>query len=264
MKKLIDGYDTGVRYADDHVGRIVAALKAAGVYEDTIIIISGDHGENLGELGIYSEHATADEYTCHIPLIIKYPGGVQGARDRGFHYNLDLAPTLMDLLGGEKEAIWDGQSFADTIRNGKNVGRDEVVLSQCAHVCQRSVRWDKWLYMRTYHDGFHLFPQEMVYDLEADPHEQNDLSTKRPDICQEGAWRLNRWHDAQMQKMAVTSGDSVDPLWTVMREGGPNHANLGSPAGIAKFQTYLKRLEATERKEGADALRLKYRAFLPA
>lgn len=263
MRKLIDGYDTGVLYMDDHITRIVAALKAAGVYDDTAIIISGDHGENLGELGIYAEHATADEYTCRVPMIIKFPGGVQGARDPGLHYNLDLAPTLMDLLGGKKEAIWDGQSFAETVRSGRPTGRDELILSQCCHVCQRSVRWEQWLYVRTYHDGFHLFPEEMVFDLESDPHEQNDIAGSRPDLCREGVWRLSRWHDVQMQKMAQTSSDDVDPLWTVIREGGPFHANLqdggSNPGGWAGFKRYLERLEATGRKDGADALRLKYK-----
>ena len=258
MKKLIDGYDTGIRYVDDQIARIVATLKKAGVYEDTAIIISGDHGENLGELGIYTEHGTADEATCHIPMIIKYPGGVKGARDPGFHYNLDLVPTLIELLGGKEESIWDGKSFADTVRQGTNTGRAEVVMSHCCHTCQRSVRWDKWLYICTYHDWFHLFPREMVFDLESDPHEQNDLSGKRPDICQEGAWRLSRWHDAQMQKMAVTSSDSVDPLWTVIREGRAILNGHDKPGGAPQFNRYLERLDATGRKEGADALRRKY------
>ncbi len=263
MRRMIDGYDMGVRYVDDQIAKIIADLKAAGVYDDTCIIISADHGENQGELGIYGEHGTADDTTCRVPLIIKYPNGAKGARNTKFHYNLDLAPTLMDLLGGKKKPLWDGESYADAITEGTDIGRDEVVISQCCHVCQRSVRWDKWLYMRTYHDGFHLFPQEMLYDLEADPHEQNNLAEAHPDICREGQWRLSRWHDAQMQKMAIESNDVTDPLWTVVREGGPFHARLNSLAGagqpnVNKFHTYLEHLEKTGRKEGAEELRSKY------
>ena len=57
VKKLIDGYDCGVAYADQLAGQIFDKLKELGIYEDTAIIITADHGENLGELGIYSEHA---------------------------------------------------------------------------------------------------------------------------------------------------------------------------------------------------------------
>lgn len=262
LRKIIDGYDTGIRYVDDRIARIVAALKKAGVYDDTMIIISADHGENQGELGIYVEHGTADEITCHIPLIIKYPGGVAGKRDRGFHYNLDLAPTLMDLLGGTPSALWDGTSFADTIRDGRPQGRDEVIFSQCAHVCQRSVRWDRWLYIRTYHDGFRLFPEEMLFDIENDPHEQHDLATTHPEVVREGLWRLCRWHDAQMQKMARNGNDVVDPLWTVYREGGPFHARLTSPGnpdgGVEGLKAYIQRLRDTHRGEFADRLEAKY------
>jgi arylsulfatase A-like enzyme len=259
VRKVIDGYDMGVRYVDDQIAQIVSDLKAAGVYDDTMIIVSGDHGENLGELGIYGEHGTADNATCSVPLIIKYPGGAQGIHNTKFHYNLDLAPTLMELMGGEKQEIWDGESYAPAITKGNDIGRDEVTMSQCCHVCQRSVRWEQWLYTRTYHDGFHLFPQEMLYDLDADPHEQNNLAAAKPELCREGQWRLARWHDAQMQKMALTSNDVTDPLWTVVREGGPHHASLahGQP-GIEGFKTYLKYLEDTDRKEGADELREKY------
>jgi arylsulfatase A-like enzyme len=261
MRKLIDGYDTGVRYVDDQIAKMVSWLKQAGVYDDTAIIISADHGENFGELGIYAEHGTADQGTCRIPLVVKWPGMATGKVVHGLAYHIDLPPTLMDLLGGRKPSIWDGQSFAESIRTGADTPRDELVISQCAHVCQRSVRWDRWLYIRTYHDGFHLFPSEMLFDLVADPFEQNDLAASRPDVVREGAWRLSRWHEAQMLKMARTSNDVVDPLWTVIREGGPQHASLttGQP-GRAGFERYLERLEATGRAGGAARLRDRYLA----
>ena len=98
------GMTRGVKYVDDQVAKIVAKLKAARVYEDTVIIVSADHGENLGELGIYAEHGTADRPTCQIPLIIKWPGGMRNAANDGLIYNLDLAPTLMELLGGQRSS----------------------------------------------------------------------------------------------------------------------------------------------------------------
>ena len=259
MHKLINGYDTGVRYVDDQIGRIIAQLKSAGVYDQTAIIVSGDHGENLGELGIYAEHGTADESTCHIPLIVKWPGGQADAVEGGLHYQLDLAPTLMDLLGRPPCPVWDGQSFAQAIRHGQAVGREALVLSQCAHVCQRSVRWGDWLYMRTYHDGFHLFDQEMLFNVQADPHEQQNLAAANPALCRQAAWYLMQWHDGQMQRMAELGGDVVDPLWTVIREGGPMHANAGPGSPLPE---YLKRLQATGRGDGAAQLRIKYRRFL--
>jgi hypothetical protein len=143
------------------------------------------------------------------------------------------------------------------LKEGVSQGWDDLVISQCAHVCQRSVVWDRWLYLRTYQDGFHLFGPEMLFDLTADPHEQHDLAASRPDLCREGAWRLARWHDQQMQKMArVFPHDISDPLWTVMAEGGPFHAV--HEAGRSELPDYLKHLEITGRAEQAAALRRKY------
>ena len=239
LKLFVDGYDCGIRYMDEHIGRLLAALDERGVLDDLVILVSSDHGENLGELGIYAEHATADHATCRIPLIVRWPGKARpGAVDAGLHYHLDLAPTMAELLGVEPRPQWDGQSFAAALLEGKDAGRTELILSQCAHVCQRSVRFGPWLYLRTYHDGYHLFPREMLFDVEADPHEQRDLAPARPDLCREAAWRLLAWHDAMMRTMP--EGYDTDPLWTVLKEGGPEHAR-------GHLAAYCARLEATGR-----------------
>ncbi|MHB1158201.1 MAG: sulfatase [Phycisphaerales bacterium] len=270
LKRYIDGYDTAIRYVDDRIKSIIDKLKADGVYDDTLMIVSADHGENQCELGIYGEHGTADQGTCNIPMIVSGPGVRAGVVDDGLHYNIDWAPTVMDLLKREKPALWDGESFVEILTKGENFRgqeREQLVVSQCCHVCQRSVRWDagdkRWLYMRTYHDGFHLFPREMLYELASDPREQRDVSADYQAECREGAWRLMQWHDEQMRKMAAYASDSTDPLWTVVREGGPFHAGLlHGHVGVAGLLKYLERLEATGRAEGAAELREKYGRFL--
>jgi arylsulfatase A-like enzyme len=260
MRRQIDGYDTAIRYFDDHLATIVAQLKAAGVWDETVVIVSADHGENHGELCIYGEHGTADVATCRVPLIVRWPGGPEGTQDNALRYSLDLAPTLVEMLGREPSPTWHGVSFAALFNGRSAPGHDDLVISQCAHVCQRSVRWANWLYMRTYHDGFRLFPAEMLFDMEHDPFEQDDMANTRADICREGSWRLERWHDAQMQELASDASDVVDPLWTVIREGGPLHARHAGPH--SPLPAYLERLERTGRGESAAALRERYARWL--
>jgi choline-sulfatase len=248
VRRMIDGYDCGTAYADKHVGIILDALDKQGVLDDDLaIIVSSDHGENQGELGIYGEHATADHTTCNIPLIIKWPGGQKGHVDRGLRYNLDLLPTLADLLSRPRGSTWDGTSYADTVRSGAESGREHLVISQCAHVCQRSVRFGPWLYMRTYHDGYHLFPQEMLYDIEKDPHEQHDLASERPEVCRQAAHTYLGWHDSMM----ASAQHQMDPMWTVMREGGPFHAK-------GALREYCKYLEATDRGNAIEELKRRH------
>ena len=247
LVRVFDGYDCGVAYTDYIVGQILDKLRNLGIYEDMAIIITSDHGENFGELAIYAEHATADHACCNIPFIIKWPGAVKGHVDNELHYSLDLLPTMSDLLNVQKGSHWDGESFVNTITKGEKQGRDSLVISQMAHVCQRSARFGDWLYMRTYHDGYHLFDKEMLFNLKEDVHEQHDVKDKYPEICAKGAKIILDWHDEAM----LTSPYTLDPLWTVMEEGGPFHAR-------GALELYCKRLEETGRKEGAEELRRRH------
>ena len=290
LKKWIDGYDTAVRYVDDAVGRLFDRLREAGVWDDTAIIVSADHGENQGDLGIYGEHGTADQGTCHIPMIIRWPGppagagaGVEprtnaGTVDHGLHYHLDWPPTCLDLLDRNTPDgdplppalpdVWDGQSYADLLtpdahRSASFAGRDELILSQCAHVCQRSVRFDagphRWLYIRTYHDGLHPFPKHMLFDLAVDPHEQNDLAAAHPDVVRDAVFRLMDWHDRAMATVVADGhGDVADPMYTVLLEDGPQHARINQDEEPLDVEAYLQRLEDTGRPEAAADLRRRH------
>jgi len=250
FRKLIDGYDCGIAHADQHVGRLLSALEDKGVLDDLVIIVSADHGENLGELGIYAEHATADYITTHIPLIVAWPGMKGGHVDKCLHYNLDLGPTLGELLDRPVPETWDGRSFARAITDREDCGRDYLVLSQCAHVVQRGVRFGEWMYIRTWHDGYHLFADEMLFDVESDPHERNDLAKQRPEVCKQAGERLEEWHDEMMKTQL--DGYDIDPMQTVLAEGGPYHAR-------GRLAEYCQRLEATERGWAIEELRRRHR-----
>ncbi len=243
-QRWIDGYDTGIRYMDDHIGQILAALGEQGVLDDTAIIVSSDHGENQGELNVYGDHQTADHITARIPLIIRWPGLRAGRVDRGLHYNLDLPPTVSALLGARTPERWDGRSFAESLTQGADTGREYLVVSQCAWSCQRSVRFGPYLLIRTYHDGLKGYPPVMLFDVESDPHETHDLAPRRPDLVNQGLALLERWH----AEMMASSDSDRDPLWTVLREGGPLHTR-------GWLEEYCQRLEATGRAGLAAALR---------
>jgi choline-sulfatase len=248
-RRMFDGYDCGVRYADHHVGIIIDKLKQLGLYETTAIIVSADHGENLGELWVYGDHQTADHITHNLPLIVRWPGITDcqpGRVDNRLLYNVDMAATCLELAGVATPPQWDGVPFADDLRAGRTAQhRDHLVLSQLAWCAQRAVRWDQYLAIRSYHDGFHDYPQYLVFDLVADPHEQHDLAPTRPDLVATAQSLLDAWHRAQM----ATAHVAEDPLDTVMAEGGPHHVTREPNVG-----GYLDRLRATGRSEIAERM----------
>jgi len=248
VRQWVDGYDTGIRYADDWLGKIIARLKNLGIYDETIIVISADHGENIGELNVWGDHQTADHITCNVPLIIRYPGLTQTARvDSALHYHFDWAATIIELLGGTVPDNWDGVSFAKAFQEDKQAGRDFVVTSQSAWACQRGVRLDDngtdYLCLRTYHDGFKELEPIMLFNLVDDYHLQNDLAQKKPELVDRAMSLLENWYSQQM----MISETDVDPLMTVMREGGPFYTR-------GQLPRYIERLNATERAHHARRL----------
>jgi len=249
VRMMFDGYDTGVRHADEHVGRVLNALADQGVLDDTLIIVSSDHGENLGELNIYGDHQTADQITTRIPLIVRRAGEkAPGRVNNALHYSLDLAATTVELAGRTVPENWDGRSFASSLAAGTDGGRPYLVVSQGAWSCQRSVRWDDWICIRSYHDGLHNFPDVMLFNLKDDPHEQNDLAERRPDLVAAAMRMLDEWVGEQMR----TATHGQDPMWTVIREGGPLHCRR-------QLGPYLERLRATGRADQAAIMERKHR-----
>jgi choline-sulfatase len=254
FKQWVDGYDTGIRYMDDHIGRLLDLLEEKGVLEETLVVVTADHGENQGELNVYGDHQLADEWTCRVPLIVSGPD-VEPGVDDGLHYNVDLAPTVTEFVGGDVPDGWDGQSFARSLTEGTDEGRDLLVLSQGTWTCQRAVRWDDWLLIQTYHDGWREFPPLALFDLEADPHETTNLADDRPSVVEEGLSLLQRWHSARMVEnatgpaggIAEASDALVDPLLEVVREGRPFYQR-------GNRESYVERLRETDREEHAETV----------
>ena len=252
VRKMFDGYDTGVLVADDYVGRLMNLLAELNIDQDTVIMLSSDHGETLGELNVYGDHQTADQITTRIPLLLRWPGVTQpGTVNDGMHYQIDISASILELLGQKVPSQWDGESFASDIKAGVDGGRSHLVVSQGAWKCQRGVRFGDHLYLQTLHDGYHLYDDEMLFDVVADPHETTNLLLSHEAVAARGRAALASWYADVM----VNAARGRDPLLNVIAEGGPFHVR-GELVG------YLKRLRSTGRGDFADALEAKYESEL--
>lgn len=242
-----DGYDTGVKYSDHYIGELMSLLDDLGVLEETAIVVAADHGENLGELNVWGDHQTADETTCHIPCIVRWPGVTDdraGESDVSLRYHLDLAATIVECAGAGgraslEEAGWDGRSLFGP-------GREALFLSQGAWSCQRAVRWDRWILIQTVHTGLKVFPQVLLFDLESDPHETRNVAAAHPALVRDGLGRIQRWFGEASSECPLG-----DPFEVVLAEGGPHHANERSPM----WEEYCSRLESSGRADHAEWFR---------
>jgi arylsulfatase A-like enzyme len=181
-------------------------------------------------------------------MIVRHPKGLggKGREDDALHYQFDVTATLIEMLGGSVPGSWDAVSFFPAFAEGRSAGREFLVVSNCAWACQRSVRWSDYLLMRTYHSGFHNFPDLMLYNLKDDPHETHDIAQMEPALVNEAICKLDQWATDEMRRSKRT----VDPMWIAMREGGPFHARFTNP----RFEQYKERLRETGRAEHAEDL----------
>jgi arylsulfatase A-like enzyme len=230
------------------VGKLLDALESQGILDDTVIVVSSDHSEAQGEFDIWGDHQTADHAVCRVPLLIRWPGVTDGGRvDNALHYHFDWAATLIEMAGGDVPENWDGVSFAEAFEAGEEMGREYLILSQGAWSVQRGVRFrdggEDYICLRTYHDGHKNLEPVMLFNLTQDPYEQHDISEARPELVDKAMGMLAEWQHVMM----LRSRTNVDPLMTVLREGGPSHTRYQLPE-------YLDRLRATGREHHAERL----------
>ena len=190
-------------------------LDRQGVLDDAVIIISSDHGDAFGEHGIYSDHVCADECIHHIPLIIRWPGVTPaGPRCSSMLYNVDLAPTLCELLGRPLAPDWDGSSFAANLRGQPGLERDYLVWDTALYTVQRAVRTRTHLMVRTYDPYGYRFDPVELYDMTSDRYQTRNLRDEQPETVQQCSALIAGWQQEQWLKGHVVA----DPLQEVLRE----------------------------------------------
>jgi arylsulfatase A-like enzyme/O-glycosyl hydrolase len=125
-RNLIHGYYACVSYVDAQIGRLMDALEAEGLAENTIVVVWGDHGFHLGDHGQWCKHTNFERAT-RIPLIIKVPWMPGASQVDALVEALDVYPTLLDLCGIDQPYPLQGDSLVPLLQNPDAVGPPEAV-----------------------------------------------------------------------------------------------------------------------------------------
>ena len=171
-------YDGTVAWSDELIGRLVDALRQMGTLDSTLIVVTSDHGEGLGEHGEDVHGFFAYEATLRVPLIIRGPGVKAGTRLEGVARTIDVFPTIVELarLGGEPP-VMSGRSLAPALAGQRvseeaSFGESLMPLLQYGWSDLRTVRDGRWKYI--------LAPKPELYDLDRDPGELRNLVDAEP------------------------------------------------------------------------------------
>ncbi len=175
-------YDAEIAAADRALGRVIAALEARGELDDTLVIVTADHGESLGEHGEKTHAVFIYDATVKVPLLIRYPHRFpEGARlDLPVHH-VDLVPTVLSLLGlpgGERTQGFD----LSTALAGKDPDEGLRDRAQYVESLLSEVGFGMAPLYGVRHDGSKWIraPRPELYDLAEDPRELTNLFEERP------------------------------------------------------------------------------------
>lgn len=194
---LLDSYDAEIRVVDHHIGELLDHLQAIGLYDQLLIVVTADHGEEFGEHGGFS-HATWATDTkdgrsvvklydelLHVPLLVRLPEHRwAGLRCSHLTSLVDLAPTILDILSLDRPAGWVGRSLlpvVDEEEPGRYFVLSEYMVKRAdSRAPLVACRTEKWKYI---HEG--VFGRHELYELQDDPQERINLIRNRTDVAED-------------------------------------------------------------------------------
>jgi arylsulfatase A-like enzyme len=182
--RSLNRYLNNLRLADDQLGHLFDALRQRHLDQNTLVVITGDHGEAFGFPHPWFFHGTnLYQEGIHVPCILWSPALFNpGGRSDAVGAHVDLNPTVFDLMGIPSPASWQGHSLLDPDRPQRayfNCNTGYLLEGMCQdHM--------KFIYNMT-------LAREELYDLNSDPDEQHNLAAQQPDLCSVYRQRLAAW-----------------------------------------------------------------------
>jgi arylsulfatase A-like enzyme len=193
-------------YLDYQFGRVLQMLERTGQSENTIVIYLSDHGDYLGDHGLFCKGIPAFRGAYHVPLLVRWPAGIRNSgRDVDAFVSLaDVGPTLLDLAQAPSHQRFTGRSLAPFLQDVAPAGWRDEMHGQCNGVelyfTQRSVFTREFKYV------FNGFDDDELYDLRADPHELVNLAAQPEHTRMKHDLVRRMWRFAHQEEDTIING----------------------------------------------------------
>lgn len=171
--KLRHAYYASVSYMDAQVGLLLSELKKSGLDDNTIVVLWGDHGWNLGENALWGKHCNFNT-SMNAPLIISAPGMAKGKTNQSITEFIDIYPTLCELTGLTLPSHLDGQSLVGRLKKPGKTEDDFAVVKFANGVSYI----EKNLFYSEWYDKNDTIISDMLYDHATDPEENVNISLR--------------------------------------------------------------------------------------
>ena len=176
-------YDGEIAFADEQVGRLLRFLKDNGLYQNTVIVVSGDHGESLGEHGEKTHGFFIYNVTMHVPLIIHLPGKSTTKTVDDPVSLVDLMPTVLAATGLDMPSQVQGRSLVPALR-GEKIDQDRTLYGE-TFLPRLHFNWSELRGAENTKYHFIDAPRPELYDLTKDPGEVRNLFPEKKAVAEE-------------------------------------------------------------------------------
>ena len=193
LQHYLSQYDGGIAYIDSQIGRLILALKQRGLYDNTLIIITSDHGESLGDRNLLFHGLSVYQNQVHVPLIVKYPGDCERRVVGTPIGHVDILPTVLDVAGIAAPHSLQGISFRRKVNDGERrlisegFPRPGFAKIPGFNFMQRAIYRGKWKFVET------GAGRRELYDVESDQAEAHDMCSVQSGQCEEMRRDLDAW-----------------------------------------------------------------------
>lgn len=179
-------YDGAVAYMDASIQSIFTAIDQLGIKEETLVIVTSDHGETLNEHDCWYDHHGLYECTLVVPLILRYPGKLlPGQRVTDITQIKDVMPTILSILGIETDICFDGRNLVQLINQEEGFNQEpEFYITECTWMRKHGWRTPEWKLIRALEPDFHFKPEVELYNLIKDPKEEHNVASEEPEMVE--------------------------------------------------------------------------------
>jgi arylsulfatase A-like enzyme len=247
---VIAQYDGAVAYMDAAIQTLFTALESRGILDETIVIITADHGETLYDHECWFDHHGIYDCVLHVPLIIRYPAKVPvGRRVSGYSNHPDIVPTVLDLAGLETSQRFDGASLLPMARGEVASHETEIYITECTWMRKHGWRTPEWKLMVALEPDFHFKPPVELYNLVQDPEENHNLADELPDVVAFLKARMEAWIEKREKETGLPNPMHTQGDWHGVEGVGPfktsqqayDTLHIGNPGEAARLQAEARK-----------------------
>lgn len=241
-------YDGSVAYMDACINQVLQKLHALGIEDETIVIFTSDHGETLYEHDCYYDHHSTYDNVLNVPFAFRYSKFPYVGSIPDICQLKDIVPTLLSLCEIESDINFDGRDLTKFFAGEEIRQESEFYITEATWMRKHGWRTPQWKLIIALEPDFHFKPPVELYDLIADPKENNNIAEQEPQVVE----YLTRRMEAHIAKREKETG-RTNPMYTNLNwngHGGPfktsqeayDTLHIGDPETAKKLQAKLSEM----------------------